>query len=54
MALKISLYVNDNLLEEIQDPTYSSGKIALDAGTFGNPNLRVSFDNLIIYPPSSE
>ena len=51
---KISLLVNDVLLEQITDDTYSSGYIGLDAGTFDNSPLRVAFDNLVVRPPGTE
>lgn len=47
----ISVYVNDTLLEQIKDNTYSSGNIALDVGTFDGAGARVSFDNLVVFPP---
>ncbi len=49
---RIAVFVNDILLEEMTDDTYSSGNIALDAGTFDGAGARVSFDNLIVLPPS--
>ncbi len=45
----ITVYANDVLLQEATDATYASGTIGLDAGTFGDSNLQVSFDNLAIY-----
>lgn len=42
----LTFYVNDVLLSQVNDPTYSAGSVALDAGTFGGGNLQVSFDNL--------
>ena len=47
----IAVYVNDVLLEEVTDTTYSSGNIALDAGTFSAAPVQVAFDNLVILPP---
>ena len=44
----LTFYVNDVLLTQVNDSTFSSGGIALDAGTFGGGNLQVSFDNLSI------
>ncbi len=44
----LTFYVNGILLTTISDATYTSGAIALDAGTFGGANMQVSFDNLAI------
>jgi len=44
----LTFYANDVLLTQLSDPTFSSGGIALDAGTFGGGNLQVSFDNLAV------
>ena len=49
---RIAVSVNNVLLEEVIDGTYSSGNIALDAGTFDGAGASVSFDNLIVFPPS--
>jgi hypothetical protein len=46
---QITVYVNDVLLEQVFDSTYSSGTIGLDAGSFGDTNLQVAFDNLVVY-----
>ena len=46
-----SFYANDLLLTEVSDDRYQSGKVALSAGTFGQPGLRVAFDNLILRRP---
>lgn len=48
----ISVFVNDVLLEEVTDNTYSSGNIALDVGTFDGGGASVSFDNLVVFPPN--
>jgi hypothetical protein len=48
----INLYVNGTPLGQFNDPDpLLQGKIALDAGTFGPSNLRVSFDNLVVRAP---
>lgn len=47
----MAFYVNDELLQEVQDSTYSGGNIALDAGTFGGQRTIVAFDNLAIRAP---
>jgi len=51
---KIAVYVNDTLLEEVTDNSYSVGTIALDAGTFDIAGTLVSFDNLFVYPPNDQ
>lgn len=47
----ISLYVNDQLVHQFTDTAYSSGTIALDAGTFVQPQAQVAFDNLVVERP---
>jgi hypothetical protein len=44
----IRLYVNDKLLDEVSDSTIANGKAALVVNTFDDPNVTVSFDNLIV------
>ncbi len=46
---EFTFFVNDILLQQLSDPTYDSGAIALSAGTFGGGNLQVSFDDLVVY-----
>lgn len=46
-----SVYANDRLLTEVADGHYPSGTVALSAGTFGQPGLRVAFDNLVFRKP---
>jgi hypothetical protein len=45
---QLDFYVNGELLQEVTDGAYSAGDIALDAGTFGQPGLRVTFDNVVL------
>jgi hypothetical protein len=47
----ISFYVNDQLLQQVNDASYAAGQIALDAGTFGRGGLEVAFDNLVVRNP---
>ncbi|MGD8586601.1 MAG: DUF1080 domain-containing protein [Chloroflexota bacterium] len=47
----MTFYANDQLLKEVQDSTYSGGRIALDAGTFGQQRTIVAFDNLAVRAP---
>ncbi|KPV52305.1 hypothetical protein SE17_16300 [Kouleothrix aurantiaca] len=44
----IRLYANDELLDEISDSTFSRGKAALAVNTFDDPNVTVTFDNLVV------
>jgi len=46
-----SFYANDTLLTQVVDARYQGGNVGLDAGTFGQPGLRVAFDNVIIRQP---
>lgn len=41
-------YINGELVAQANDATHGRGLIALDAGTFNQPGLRVAFDNLTI------
>jgi hypothetical protein len=47
----LSFYVNDRLLQKIDDGSYAAGQIALDAGTFGRGGLEVAFDNVVVRNP---
>lgn len=44
----IRLFANDELLDEISDATFTTGKTAIAVNTFDDPNLTVTFDNLVI------
>jgi hypothetical protein len=47
----VAVYANGELLHQFEDPTLTEGNIALSGGTFGQPGLSVSFDNLIVQRP---
>ena len=47
----ISVYVNGILLHQFTDAVYSSGTIALDVGTFVQPQAQVAFDNVVVRRP---
>lgn len=47
----ITVYVNDIQLTQISDNLYANGTIALDAGTFVSPELKVAFDNFTVSQP---
>jgi hypothetical protein len=44
----IRLFVNDTLLDEISDSTIANGEAALVVNTFDDPNVTVTFDNLVV------
>jgi hypothetical protein len=44
----IRLFANDQLLDEVSDTTFSSGKMGLAVNTFDDPDVTVSFDNLTV------
>jgi hypothetical protein len=44
----IRLFVNDKLLDEISDSTFRRGKAAIAVNTFDDPNVTVTFDNVVI------
>jgi hypothetical protein len=44
-------YINSQPVQQITDPDYVQGSIALSAGTFGQPGLSVAFDNVVIRQP---
>jgi serine/threonine-protein kinase len=47
----LSLAVNDVFLVEVQDNSFSSGDIALMAGTWTKAGLVLEFDNLVVQSP---
>ncbi|MGQ9626228.1 MAG: hypothetical protein ACUVV0_04900 [Anaerolineae bacterium] len=48
---RISVYVNGELLAEVEDSTFQQGDIGFFAGTFGEPQVHISFDNLKVWAP---
>lgn len=48
---KLSLYVNDQFVDEQEDSTLSSGDVGLMAGTFSNPGTDILFDNFVVLQP---
>jgi hypothetical protein len=48
---ELSFHANDELLQKVEDTSLARGKLALDAGTFGQAGLRVLFDNFVVYEP---
>ena len=47
----LSYYVNDQLLQQVNDASFAAGQVGLDAGTFGRGGLEVAFDNLVVRNP---
>jgi len=47
----LSVFVNDTLLQQVNDNAYAAGQIALDAGTFGFPEMQAAFDNVVVKQP---
>ncbi len=48
---RLSLIVNNTLLAEIQDDSYSDGQIGLIAGAYDNPGVKILFDNIVVSQP---
>lgn len=51
VANKLTLYVNGQMLTSVEDIDLDSGDIGLLAGNFGDSNLDVHFDNLVVSSP---
>jgi len=47
----LSLAVNDVMLAEIQDESFSAGQIGLITGAYDQPGVEVLFDNLVVTQP---
>ncbi len=45
---RIRLYVNDKLLDEVSDDTFTEGSIALAVNTFDEGDAAFLFDNLVV------
>lgn len=45
----IALFVNDTPLAQVEDDSLASGKIAVAAGTFAEPNLTATFDDVEVW-----
>ena len=48
---QLALFVNGELLAEIEDSTYTEGDISLTAATFENEPTEIHYDNLIVRSP---
>jgi len=48
---RLALAVNDTLLAETVDPSYTAGQVGLLAGCWEIPNIRVGFNDFVILTP---
>ncbi len=46
----LALYVNKELINRVEDNSYTQGDVGLIVTTYGEPGLTVSFDNFEVYP----
>ena len=49
-----SAYVNDQLVHQFEDNTFSGGTIGVDAGTFVQPHTQAVFDNVMVRMPPTQ
>jgi hypothetical protein len=47
----LTFIVNDTLLGQIEDPSFTNGQIGLIAGAYNIPGVKVLFDNLMVIQP---
>ena len=47
----LSFYVNGFLVSQVNDTTLTSGEVGVIAGTFGEPNVDMVFDQFIVLQP---
>jgi len=48
---EIRVYANDTLLAEVEDDAFTEGNFGFFASTFSEPNLTISFDDIILWTP---
>lgn len=48
---KLTLYVNDQYVDEQEDSALASGDVGLMAGTFTSPGTDIMFDNFVVLQP---
>jgi hypothetical protein len=48
---RIRLFINDKLLDEVSDDTFTEGSIALAVSTFDEGDAAFLFDNLVVRGP---
>jgi len=51
---QIRVYANDTLLAEVEDDSLTDGNFGFFASTFSEPNLTVSFDDIVLWTPKGE
>ncbi|MBW8010917.1 MAG: hypothetical protein FVQ83_06710 [Chloroflexi bacterium] len=51
IGIDLALYVNDTLVDQVQDSDLTSGDIGLIAGTFDIPGTDIQFDNFVVTNP---
>lgn len=51
VGTKLSLYVNGELLREVEDAEFASGDVGLIAGTYNIPGTDIRFDNFSVLQP---
>jgi hypothetical protein len=47
----LRLYVNGELVEEVEDASHAEGDVGLMAGTFNLPGVDIHFDNFVVLAP---
>jgi hypothetical protein len=47
----LSLSVNDTLLTQVKDSSFTEGQVGLIASAYADPGVKVLFDNLQVYQP---
>jgi hypothetical protein len=50
----LTLYVNDNQIDQQTDTTYTDGNVGLIAGTYTETGTDILFDNIFVYEPASQ
>jgi hypothetical protein len=48
---KLSLYVNDQFLAQVEDGEFASGDVGLMAGSLASPGTDIHFDNFVVSMP---
>ncbi len=51
LGQSISAYVNGQLVASVLDDTFRQGDIGLFAGTFDQPDVEISYDDLVVWAP---
>jgi hypothetical protein len=50
----LTLYVNDDQIDQQTDTTYTDGNVGLIAGTYTESGTDILFDNFFVYEPASQ